>query len=231
MGIFIATGLVSLPNLQDYWETNSIYSQPGIVKGMSRNRFDQLCGRLHFNDNSLAPAHGTPGYDKLFKIRPVIDAICDKCNTLYNPGVNVSVDEAMVKYKGRSSIKQYQPLKPIKRGFKVWCRADSTNGYIDNFVVYTGKSDDGPTRNLGYKIVMGVCDDLLEKGYHVYCDNYFTSIHLAADLLEHGTHLIGTTRPDRRNFPKGTVNKGAVTGKSRGTAVSTVIDNKVHCFV
>ena len=45
--IFIATGLVSLPNLQDYWETDSIFSQPGIVKGMSQNQFDQLCGQLH----------------------------------------------------------------------------------------------------------------------------------------------------------------------------------------
>ena len=63
LGIFIATGLVFLPNLQDYWETDSIYSQPGIVKEMSRNRFQQLCGRLHFYDNSLAPVHGTQRCD------------------------------------------------------------------------------------------------------------------------------------------------------------------------
>ena len=33
-----------------------------------------------------------------------------------------AIDEAMVKYKGRSSLKQYLPMKPIKRGFKVWVR-------------------------------------------------------------------------------------------------------------
>ena len=63
----------------------------------------------------------------------------------------------MVKFKGQSSLKQFQPAKPIKRGFKVWCRADSITGYIDNFVVHTGKSDEGPTKNLGYKVVMEVC--------------------------------------------------------------------------
>ena len=78
---------------------------------------------------------------------------------------------------------------------------------------------------------MEVCRNILGKGYHVYCDNYFTNVHLAADLLEHGTNLIGTTRPNRRNFPSETVNKGAVAGKSRGTSVSTIIDNKVHSFV
>jgi len=82
------------------------------------------------------------------------------------------IDEAIVKFKGRSSIKQYQLLKPIKRGFKIWYRADSTNGYIDNFVVYMGKSD-GPTTNLGYKVVMELCKDILFFGHQVFFDNYF----------------------------------------------------------
>jgi len=230
LGIFIATGLVSLPNLEDYWKTNSIFSQPGIVKGMSRNRFEYLCGQLHFNDDSLAPAHGTPGYDRLYKIRPIIDAICDKSKTLYNLGEKVSVDEAMVKFKGRSSIKQYQPLKPIKRGFKIWCRADSSNGYIDNFIVYKGKSD-GPTINIGHKVVMEVCKDILGKGHQVFFDNYFSSVHLAVDLLKHGTTSVATTRPDRVDFPREIINKEAVAGASRGFTTSTILDNKVHCFV
>ena len=58
LGIIISTGYVVLPNLVDYWETNSIFSQSGIVKGMSRNFFEQLCGQLHFND---ALAYGNQG--------------------------------------------------------------------------------------------------------------------------------------------------------------------------
>jgi len=63
LGIIIATGLVVLPNFEDYWRTNSIFSQPSITKGMTQNRFEHLCDWLHFNDNSLAPVHGTPGYN------------------------------------------------------------------------------------------------------------------------------------------------------------------------
>ena len=70
------------------------------MKGISQNHFEQLYCRLHFNDNSLAPVHGTPGHDKLYKIRPIIGLICEKCKSLYNPGKNLSVDEAMVKFKG-----------------------------------------------------------------------------------------------------------------------------------
>ena len=55
------------------------------------------------------------------------------------PHKQLSVDEAMIKFKGRSSLKQYKPKKPIKRGINMWCRADSVNGYLCNFGMYTGK--------------------------------------------------------------------------------------------
>ena len=54
---------------------------------------------------------------------------------------------------------------------------------------------------------------------------------MAADLLEHGTTLVGTTRLDKVDFPKGIVNKATIAGESRGITVSTTIDNKFHCFV
>ena len=134
--------------------------------------------------------------------------------TLYNLGQNISVDKAMVKFKGRSSLKQYQPLKPIKLGFKIWYTADSTNEYIGNRVAYMGKKlGEGSTTDLGYKVVM----KYVRKGYHVYCDNYFTSVHLATDLLKHETTLVGTTWPDKVDSPKDIINEGAIAGDSRGS--------------
>ena len=49
------------------------------------------------------------------------------------------MDEAMIKFQGRSSFKQYMPAKPIKRGIKVWVLGDSSNGYFSKFDVYTGR--------------------------------------------------------------------------------------------
>ena len=42
----------------------------------------------------------------------------------YIPGKKVSIDEAMVKYKGRVFFRQYMPKKPIKWGIKVWILAE-----------------------------------------------------------------------------------------------------------
>ena len=49
------------------------------------------------------------------------------------------MDEAMILFKGQSSLKQYMLMKLVKRGIKVCTLADSSNGYIANFQVYTGK--------------------------------------------------------------------------------------------
>jgi len=47
---------------------------------------------------------------------------------VYNLHRDVSVDEAMVAFKGRSTLKQYMPMKPVKQGFKVWMLVDAHTG-------------------------------------------------------------------------------------------------------
>jgi len=60
----------------------------------------------------ITHAHWTPGYDKLYKIRSVLDNICEKSRRFFNPGRKFSVDEAMVKFKGRSSINSTNHRNP-----------------------------------------------------------------------------------------------------------------------
>ena len=55
----------------------------------------------------------------------------------------------MIPFKGRRSLKQYLPKKPIKRGIKVWDRADAINGYLCEFRVYVGKKDNA--REVGFR--------------------------------------------------------------------------------
>ena len=50
-------------------------------------------------------------------------------------------------------MKQYLPKKPVKRGFKIWVRADSHNGYMCEFECYTGKK--GDTTEIGLSAHMG----------------------------------------------------------------------------
>ena len=86
---------------------------------MTVNRFGWLLGNIHLNDNSLMPDRNSPTYDKLFKVRPFLNMMQENFEKYFNPNCEVAVDESMIIFKRRNSMKQYLPMKPVKRGYKV----------------------------------------------------------------------------------------------------------------
>ena len=74
----------------------------------------------------------------------------------------------MVTQKGITSLKQYMSLKPIKRGIKLWCRADSITGYLCAFDVYTGKQPSRVQHGLGYTVVWSLWENMTSKWYCLF---------------------------------------------------------------
>jgi len=87
----------------------------------------------------------------LYKLRPLLDRFQETLKTYWKPSKYQSIDESMIKFKGRSSLKQYLPAKPIKRGYKCWVRADESS-YVCEFQVYTGKMQNSE-KQLGARVV------------------------------------------------------------------------------
>ena len=96
----------------------------------------------------------------------------------YRPHHENAIDEAMVAFRGRLGFRQYIPTKPHKHGIKVWVCADSHNGYVCDFNVYTGKEGNRVEVGLGESIMLKLCDSFTGKYFHIYCDNYFSSVRL-----------------------------------------------------
>ena len=116
VGMIIAMGLHQVLQLEDYWTSDSLLAVPGIVKGMPIDRYKVLLQCLHVNDYTTVKSRNDPNYDRLHKSRPLLNMSRDNFMYEYNILREVGVDEAMVGFKGRSSLKQYMPLKPTKRG-------------------------------------------------------------------------------------------------------------------
>jgi len=79
---------------------------------MSVNRFSFILGNLHISNSTKELLKQDPNYDKLYKIRPMIDILNNNFKEMWKPYKNQSVDESMIKFKGKSSIKQYLLAKP-----------------------------------------------------------------------------------------------------------------------
>ena len=225
MGFMILMGLVKLPSIYDYWKKDETYHYSPIASRITRDRFFELHRYLHFVDNSTLAPPGSPDYNKLNKVQPIIDRLCKSFQSVYSPGKNVSVDEAMIPFKGRSSLKQYMPQTPVKRGIKVWALADASNRYIANFQVYTGKQGNSVEKGLGANVVKTLTKPYVNSFRHVYFDNFFTGIDPLLDLERSNLYGCGTMRTNRKGFPpqlKPIAKKGI---KERGESKTQQSDN------
>ena len=106
--------------------------------------------------------------DKLWKIRRFMDLLLAQFQALYEVNGYVSVDESMVKYKGRLSFRQYLPMKPVKWGTKVWVMAESSTGYVNNFQVYTGAIVGKTETGLAHRIVSDLAQPYFGSNLCVY---------------------------------------------------------------
>ena len=58
----------------------------------------------------------------------------------YQPECDLSLDESMVKFKGRLAFRQYLPAKPTRWGINQFVLAEAKSGYCLRSVVYSGKT-------------------------------------------------------------------------------------------
>jgi len=173
---------------------------------MSRDRYQEIWRFLHLANNAMRdPA------DKLFKLRSFIAFISDKFQSVYVP-TWFSVDESMVKWKGRLAWRQYMPQKPIKFGMKVWALCESTTGYMSNFQVYTGKEQGREEVGLACRVVQDLCSKIHFSNARVCFDNFYTGVPLLNFLKSVGIFAWGTVRKNRKGLP--TDEKKDKTGKT-----------------
>ena len=131
-GILIFTGIYSAAPYRMYWESHSRISL--IADVIPRNRFETILRYIQFNDNSKMRQKTDDAYDTLYKVRPLLQSLKEGMSRL-EPEDKHSVDEQMIPFKGRNSMKQYMKSKPHKWGYKVFTRA-GVSGLVYDFEVY-----------------------------------------------------------------------------------------------
>ena len=220
IGMLLYMSVLRLPKMSDFWRKETIFhvSVPATI--MPRDRFMAILSNIHMSDPAKDQVNddkkGTEDYDRLHRVRPLMEFISMRCMAIYHPRQHLSVDERMVATKARLSIKQYMKAKPTKWGLKFFVLADS-NGYTIDFSLYTGKSSMASGKGLSFDVVAGlVKKEYLGTGYIVYTDNFYTSPLLYRHLRQQGFGACGTYRQGRVGVP--TTMENSLTRKSpRGT--------------
>ena len=69
---------------------------------------------MHVADNTTALDRSNSNYDKLWKVRPLLDVLSKQSIELYAPHQQLSTNESMIGTNCPLSFIQYMPKKPIK---------------------------------------------------------------------------------------------------------------------
>lgn len=222
-GLHILTGCLRFPRLRMYWDRS--LKVDIFPETMGINRFFKLRTNLHCVNNL---EQNDPS-DKLWKVRPIYNSLLKRCKEL-TVETNVCVDEQMVPFKGKFSIKQYVKAKPHPWGIKLFLLC-GRSGITYNFMIYQGKTteynqDLVKKYGQGATIVLSLSKDL-EKGKHyLYCDNYFTSYNLIELLNQKSIFIAGTVRINRFSNPP--LSKDSdFRKKQRGSSEEVVSQNGV----
>jgi len=153
-----------------------LFHIPGVKNVLrSQKRFFQLKSYIFFCHPDHEQAEEEEK-DPLYKVRGLNSDIEQKFQNLFNCSREISIDEAMVPFKGKLSIKVRMPDKLIKFGVKFFELCDAKTGYCKNFSIYVGKGDreTGAVGKTG-KIVLDLVADLHHTNHHLYVHNFQTS--------------------------------------------------------
>lgn len=148
---------VKYPQARMYWSSTQGLGLSVIAEEMPVNKFENIKRFIHFANNSEESTLKVG--DEFWKIRPVANALHTSFHESVVPKERQSIDEMIVPFKGKSSLKQYLRNKPKKWGFKLWIRA-SNSGY-SCFELYQGKVQSTPSQISKYG---PIGDDSIQTG-------------------------------------------------------------------
>ena len=113
IGLCFCMGVMRPSSRNDYWRVKKRMFRTSFNKIMSQDRFNLVWRYLHLTDNEAqVPAPENP--DRLQKVRWIFDYLNNKFRTMYTSYRDMTIDDSMVKFKGRLQFRQYMPAKPTK---------------------------------------------------------------------------------------------------------------------
>ncbi|KAJ8262338.1 hypothetical protein GJAV_G00165320 [Gymnothorax javanicus] len=230
LGLIIFMDLFKASTLKDYWSQHKVYRVMFFHKMMTQHRFSVIMRTLHFSDpaedEENRKKRGTPDYNRLFCLRPLLDAMVLSCQAFYHPRQNLSIEERMLGARAMNMLKKRVMNNPIRKGYKLSVLVDAYNGYTCNFNIYARRRRTETGKGIRYNSVMKLINVAhLGTGYHLYVNSFYTSVPLFRDLHLRKIGACGTILKRRQGLPH--TQKNALSSKSNLGEIRWIRDKEL----
>lgn len=196
-GVHILMGCLPYPRMPMYWRANMRIGL--IADKIVRDRFITLRNALHVVDHDQPTESETNNL--LWKVQLIIKRVQDTCNKLERVPCYYSVDEQMIPFSGRCSLRQVVKNKPRPEGLKNFVLTTS-EGLMLDFEIYRGANTmfGDTSLGLGPSVILHLTRSV-PPGSCVYHDRFFTTVPLVEEMNRRNIHSTGTIMfnriPDR----------------------------------
>ncbi|CAI6355744.1 unnamed protein product [Macrosiphum euphorbiae] len=201
IGLCLLKSQLKIPILRKAFSNNPMYYHPIFNYTMSGRKFEKILRCFNSSEGvSINPC------DRLHKVSTLVDILKNKFQSNFSPYEALSLDESMLLWRGRLLFRQYIKNKKNKYGIKFFelCTPD---GYVLNTEIYKGKTDQVSNGSKINDLVIRLMKPYLNKGHHLYMDNFYNSVDLSNILYKKKTHTTGTLRSNRKKNPKSITTK------------------------
>ena len=168
----------------------------GIRNVFTLKRFTKIGHYFCVSDKSVEPPRDSDSYDKLYKIRPVIEQLNRLFPKYYRYTSHLALDESSVKTKSRDGMKMFMLSKPCRFGFRIWSLCVSTNPewpYLFRFEPYLGKRlTKISLHGLYFDVVTRLTHSLCGSNARIFTDSAYSSCKLFLFLQKHNIFATGT---------------------------------------
>ena len=122
---------------------------------------------------------------------PLYEYFVQKFRSVYSPKQELSLDEAMIAWRGHLKFRTYSPEKITKYGVLVRMVCEAVLSYVCNVEIYSAE---------GKKLedtVLSLLDRNLGQNHHIYQDSFYNSVRLGQTLLDRYVRVCGTMRANQ----------------------------------
>ena len=118
IGLSIMFGVLNQPRYRNYWSSDEYIGNSAVKSVFTLRRYQKISEYLHVSDRSREVPQGHRDYDKLGKIRWLINYLLQKFPQYSNPELQQTVDEGIVKFSGCCKFIQYNVSLVIQQLIK-----------------------------------------------------------------------------------------------------------------
>ena len=182
LGCCVVLSINPTHQLHHAFSSDPFLCNQGLHSVFTLKRFQKISQYFCLCDKMMEPPRNSPLYEKGYKVKMITDHLNTTFSHYFQFSGFVCLDESSQKCRARLSEVQFNPVKPIRRGLKMFSLCDSKTSdscYLLKFDPYFGKCHTKVSKHGLYFDVVNRLTELI-RGHNVklFCDNLYSSLPL-----------------------------------------------------